>query len=393
MAFRKQLILKMRFLICLFLLIGIFRLNAQNLVPNHSFELLKNLPVKPNPKNTFEYEPESGYIPYKKNLKSWFAASKTTPDLRINSPANYYECQRKFKNCDRARTGVNCVGIITYMKNDKTKTYREYVQIPLRRNLKPKQVTHVEFWVAKERQAKLVSNNLGAYFSMKSIYKATKEVIDFVPHINYDTIVNEHKKEWVKISGTFIPDKPFKYLLIGNFFDNKQTKMGRFKKYNGSPYSPPYAYYLIDDVKVWQDIEEEEKEEEEKTTEPVLVYNEKVVSKNEAIELKNIEFDFDKSDLKPVSIVELNKLLTFLKKNPTIRIAIQGHTDSDGNDDYNQRLSEDRSSSVVDFLTKKGIDQTRLEARGFGEKNPIRENRTVESRSRNRRVEFLILDD
>lgn len=354
---------------------------SQNLVPNHSFERLKNLPVKENPKNTFEYEPSSGYIPYKVNLENWFAATLTTPDLRINSPA-YYDCQARFKNCDKARTGNNCVGIITSMTNEKVKTYREYIQIKLIKPLQPNEITHIEFWVAKERQAKLVSNNIGAHFSMKPIRKKTKEVVDLVPQINYDTIVNEDKKKWIKIARTFIPDKPYKYLLIGNFFGNKETETIRFKKFNGSPYTPPYAYYLVDDIRVWQDIEEEP-----------LFFEEQLVTINKAIELKNIEFDFDKSNLLPASIIEIEKLLQFLTDNPAVKIKIQGHTDAWGNDNYNQSLSEARAKTVYQYLINKGIESNRLSYEGFGESIPIAENTIDRFRRKNRRVEFIVLSN
>lgn len=370
------------FLFLFFVFTYVIPTSAQNLVPNPSFETLTNLPVKENPKNTFEYEPESGYIPYKKNLVAWFAATKTTPDLRINSPAYYNECKRKFKNCDRAKTGVNCIGIITSMTNAKVKTYREYIQIRLKERVRPNDTVYVELWVSKERQAKLVSNNIGAYFSMKRVTKDTKEVLDLVPQINCDTVINAVKKSWVKIEGSFVPDKPYQYLLIGNFYDIKNTETRVFKNYNGSPYTPPYAYYLIDDVKVWQD----------EPTPEVLVFEEEVVEKNEPIELKNIEFEFDKADLRSASLIELAKLLSFLNTYPSINIKIQGHTDAFGTEHYNQGLSEARAKAVCDYLIENGIDGQRLSYEGFGELMPLQESLTDEARSRNRRVEFLILN-
>lgn len=364
-----------------FLLLGSGNLEAQNirnLVPNPSFESLRNLPVKDNPKNTFEYEPLSGYIPYKVNLKNWFAASKTTPDLRINSPSMYYDCQRRFKNCDKAKTGINCVGIITSMTNSKVKTYREYVQIKLIEKLRPNELAYVELWIAKERQAKLVSNNLGFHFSTKRISKDTKEVIELIPQINIDTVINRDKKRWVKLSGSFIPDKPYDYLLIGNFFDNSQTETIVFENYNGSPYTPPYAYYLLDDVKVWQDEE-------------LLVFEDSLVRLNEPISLKNIEFDFDKATLKASSIQELEKLYSFMLQNNGIRIKIQGHTDAFGAHSYNQELSERRAQRVYDYLIEKGIPASRMLYEGFGEHLPLLQDLSETSRSRNRRVEFLII--
>ncbi len=355
--------------------------SSQNLVPNPSFELLRNLPVKDNPKNSFEYEPQSGYIPYMNNLVAWFAATKTTPDLRLYNSKRYNDCRLRFDDCDKPHTGNNCVAIITAMTNKEAEAYREYIQIKLKKNLRPNEIAHVEFWITKERQAKLVSNNIGCYFSMKSINVDTKEPLNFKPQINIDTIINVEKKGWVKITSSFIPDKPFKYLLIGNFFGNQSTKTIYFEDYNGYPYSHPFAYYLIDDINVWQDVEKEE-----------LIFENEIVKSNQAIELKNIKFEFDKSTLLASSTMELNKLTKFLNENPTVKIKIQGHTDSMGSEQYNQKLSEDRAKTVYLYLVEMGIDKNRLRYEGFGESKLTKKEVNDESRSINRRVEFVLLD-
>lgn len=109
------------------------------------------------------------------------------------------------------------------------------------------------------------------------------------------------------------------------------------------------------------------------------------------VRLKNIYFDFDKTTLKSESFVELDKVVDFLKKNPTISIEISGHTDSKGSDTYNLNLSQGRSQSVVDYLISQGIDSSRLQAQGYGESKPIDSNDTEEGRANNRRVEFTVL--
>jgi OmpA-OmpF porin, OOP family len=109
------------------------------------------------------------------------------------------------------------------------------------------------------------------------------------------------------------------------------------------------------------------------------------------VRLKNIYFDFDKTTLKKESFVELNKVVEFLKSNPTVAIEIAGHTDSRGSDDYNLNLSQGRSQAVVDYLISQGIDTNRLTAHGYGEEKPIDTNETDEGRANNRRVEFTVL--
>ncbi len=109
------------------------------------------------------------------------------------------------------------------------------------------------------------------------------------------------------------------------------------------------------------------------------------------VRLKNIYFDFDKTTLKSESFVELNKVVDFLKSNPSVSIEISGHTDSKGSDTYNENLSQGRSQSVVDYIIGQGIDSSRLEAHGYGEAKPIDSNDTEAGRANNRRVEFTVL--
>ncbi len=109
------------------------------------------------------------------------------------------------------------------------------------------------------------------------------------------------------------------------------------------------------------------------------------------VRLKNIYFDFDKTTLKSESFVELDKVVDFLKNNPSVSIEISGHTDSKGSDTYNQNLSQGRSQSVVDYLISQGIETSRLQAQGYGESKPIDSNETEEGRANNRRVEFTVL--
>ncbi|MTI22825.1 hypothetical protein E1176_17465 [Fulvivirga sp. RKSG066] len=109
------------------------------------------------------------------------------------------------------------------------------------------------------------------------------------------------------------------------------------------------------------------------------------------VRLNNIFFDFDKTTLKSESYVELDKVVEFLKNNPSLEIEIAGHTDDKGSDEYNLNLSQGRAQSVVDYLIGQGIDEFRLVARGYGETVPVATNTTDEGRATNRRVEFTVL--
>lgn len=106
--------------------------------------------------------------------------------------------------------------------------------------------------------------------------------------------------------------------------------------------------------------------------------------------LKNIFFDFDRSQLQPSSYLELDRLVDYLANNQ-VRIEIGGHTDDQGSDEYNDRLSQNRAKAVYDYLIEKGIASDRLSYKGYGKRKPIADNNTEEGRATNRRTEFLIV--
>jgi outer membrane protein OmpA-like peptidoglycan-associated protein len=110
------------------------------------------------------------------------------------------------------------------------------------------------------------------------------------------------------------------------------------------------------------------------------------------IVLNNIFYDYDKATLRPESVAELDRLVKLMKDNPSIKVELGGHTDSDGSDTYNEKLSQSRSQSVVDYLTEKGIPAARMVAAGYGEKVPVAANDTPENKQLNRRTELKILE-
>ncbi|MBK8261795.1 MAG: OmpA family protein [Nannocystis sp.] len=105
-----------------------------------------------------------------------------------------------------------------------------------------------------------------------------------------------------------------------------------------------------------------------------------------------IFFKFDKWDIDPISYKVLDEVYDTLLAAPTIKVWVDGHTDSKGSDKYNKNLSQKRVESVAKYLTNKGIPSERLEPRGFGESVPIADNKTAEGRAENRRVEFNLKD-
>ncbi len=116
----------------------------------------------------------------------------------------------------------------------------------------------------------------------------------------------------------------------------------------------------------------------------------KPVKVGEVVILRNIFFDTDKYILKPESMTELQKLLALMKKNPTIKVELGGHTDNVGTAAYNVELSKNRAKAVCDFLILNGIAASRLSYEGYGLTRPIDTNDTEQGRANNRRTEFRI---
>ena len=109
------------------------------------------------------------------------------------------------------------------------------------------------------------------------------------------------------------------------------------------------------------------------------------------VELKNVFFDVNKSELRPESCTELDKLVAFLLKNPNLKIELGGHTDNTGDKKANQLLSENRAKAVQQYLVSAGkIGVGRLSYKGYGDSRPKVPNDTAENKAKNRRTEFKV---
>jgi outer membrane protein OmpA-like peptidoglycan-associated protein/tetratricopeptide (TPR) repeat protein len=106
--------------------------------------------------------------------------------------------------------------------------------------------------------------------------------------------------------------------------------------------------------------------------------------------MKSIFFESGKSTIKDESFQQLNAAIEFMKENPSLTIEVSGHTDNVGSLYSNLKLSQARAKAVVDFMTKQGIDKSRLTFKGYGPNQPVAPNTTADGRAQNRRVEFKI---
>jgi outer membrane protein OmpA-like peptidoglycan-associated protein len=108
------------------------------------------------------------------------------------------------------------------------------------------------------------------------------------------------------------------------------------------------------------------------------------------VQMNDVLFDTAKYTLRPAAREKLAKIAGILLAHPTLRLEVEGHTDSVGGDDYNQRLSEQRAATVRDYLVQNGISMNNVSAVGFGKTRPIASNDTSAGRQQNRRVELVV---
>ena len=116
---------------------------------------------------------------------------------------------------------------------------------------------------------------------------------------------------------------------------------------------------------------------------------EKAIAETGKFVTNNILFETGKATLKPESMEEIQKVADYMKKNPTARFEVQGHTDNQGSDKINDPLSQQRAEAVVKALEQLGCDPFNMRAVGKGSHEPVADNKTDDGRAKNRRVEFI----
>jgi len=117
-------------------------------------------------------------------------------------------------------------------------------------------------------------------------------------------------------------------------------------------------------------------------------YYKRVLSDGKII-VNGIKFDVNKATLKPESMGPINRIYKLMQKQPDLKFSVEGHTDSDGSDTANLKLSKARAKTVMEKLIAMGIAKSRLKYTGYGESKPIDNNSTPEGKANNRRVEFV----
>lgn len=348
--------------------------SGPNLVPNPGFEKLRAKP----PKDDLD-----GFKTFRYSVSDWSSPSLSTPDLKIVFPQTLKSAKRNNEIIDEPHSGYKMAAILTHNpKSERSSVYREYVQAKLTQTLRKGTEYYFEFWVCRAVRSKYVSNNIGLALSPTRLTKGKTwdPLTEIKPDFNVEEVINKDKREWVKYSGTFVSPNRSNWIILGNFFDNEKTEMIEGSADPAGDFEN--AYYLIDDIILCELNFKEE---------PPALPPPPPPKVGDVVKLDRIFFVTAKWGLLPESNEQLQEVIDLLNEYPSMEIAIHGHTDSRGDNSYNQRLSENRAKSVYNYLVQKGsVAPNRLSYKGFGESKPVADNNTAEGRQINRRVEFTV---
>ncbi|MCB0397451.1 MAG: OmpA family protein, partial [Flavobacteriales bacterium] len=197
----------------------------------------------------------------------------------------------------------------------------------------------------------------------------------------------QNSGQWNQMCGVYKAAGGEEFITISRYAPRKSDFTRRHVKVKGLANA---AYYYIDNVQVVPISKDASCVCELSEKEKMELWTRKLKDGN-TLELEDIQFDFNKSDLLPASYTALNTLVTILKAEPSMKIEIDGHTDAEGTKERNLELSKERARAVAAYLVSKGIDKTRIQTKGYGDTQPKSDNQTKHGRAINRRVEVKIV--
>jgi outer membrane protein OmpA-like peptidoglycan-associated protein len=359
--------------ITFFICINFFELYAQeNLVRDPGFEENKKLPSSTGQGEScliYWANPNAGNFDY---------FNKEAISKKAGVPDNYFGNQQP-----HSRNAYAGICIINY--------YREFAYSKLKQVLKKNQEYCISLYISRAENSESYINSFGIMFA------AAPWNINYIPQIIFtDKKGYTDDKNWICLHAKYKAEGEERFIVTG-YFDSKRT---------------PNSHYYIDDISVIrisndedcecipsEEIQMDEAKKTDEKNENVIITDTAQIHNieydslqlDQSIIIENICFDVDRAELKETSFAELDKIIEFLNSNPTVFIEISGHTDNSGENARNKKLSEMRAKSVAEYLITNGIEDERIEFKGYASGKPIDDNSTEEGRAKNRRVEFKIL--
>lgn len=349
---------------------------TQNLVPNPGFEYYKNCPG------------DHSQAAHEFSVTGWGSATRGTPDHFHSCSAGEANVPHNWAGVSEAFEGKGYTGIYLWM-ND-TNDYREYLQCKLMQPLMKDSIYRISFRYKLSSYSKYAIDRIGLLLTDTVLDEHHDNVLSIMPTLSVirDSALTDATGLWETASLEYKAKGREQHLTIGNFYDNKETH------YYKTKFRPMQqimlaesAYYYVDDVRVIPDYLIRQQEASELVPEFSLSQTEL----NKTYILKNIQFEHNSYKLIPPSFEELAQVAEYLIKNPKARVQFFGHTDDQGSDAYNLKLSQNRAKSAAGYLSTLGIKPERIEVFGYGETKPLRADISEDARAVNRRVEIRFI--
>lgn len=282
-----------------------------------------------------------------------------------------------------AHSGEASVGLRFQLK------YKEFLYVKLIEKLKPGKEYHFVCYFRLLSISTMALKHLGVYFSIKPFVLSDKvDSTNSLYMYNRKGLVGNY--DWIKLEGDFVASGGERYLTLGHFV--KKTKRDMYRLNRKKLFAIFHeSYYFVDDVSLVEKIDPATLAQMKRSVVHKMHVPEEanLYKAGDVVRLSSIFFETAKSDLVDDSYPELDRLIEQLEQNPKMELRINGHTDSQGNEDANQALSEARAKAVFDYLIEKGV-ANEIDFKGYGSTKPISSNATEEGRKQNRRVEFEI---
>ena len=373
--------------IYVFLYLDINISSAQNLVPNSSFE---------EPVNFDTVFVNGWHKIQTSDTPDYFNLGKTKP---VNSIFDEYI------GGTSPRTGDGFVGIFCYRIHPgrNIQNVREFIETPLKNTLEADSIYQIELAICLDGESNIAVKNFGIYFSdVSKLYSREFRYLRIIPQIEFHTDFLDDTKNWIVLSSLYKASGFEHFIILGNFMPDRQTQVkdiypekikGKRKKW-GLTKKERSSYYYIDDVCIRKITVSNtpDSTEADSTLQPAEpAFDIQKIEVDSAIILRNVQFEFNKSDLLPQSFHEIDKLYDLMNENSGVRVKLEGHTDNIGDYDFNLALSLRRVEAVASYLISKGIDPGRIEVEGYSYSFPLMSNDTPEGRAVNRRVVFKVL--
>ena len=343
----------------------------------------------------------------------WQSPTALNADLFSKSLKGDISVPENIYGKEYPKDGDNYAGILTFSYNNKKP--RTYLQTKLIKSLTSGLDYCINVHVSLADLSRYAIDNIGVHFSENPLTLDRKGDIIFSNQTELSNVLkNEENKifksryKWEKICGIYQADGKEKYITIGNFYNNKDTKYEKLlkpKDLNGVQIAE--AYYYIDKVEV-RLIEDPAScncnNDGRKKRESIIYHLEVDIDESLPLDLKlqkhSIYFDVENYSLDPMFEDKLNNIVKILKENPDLKLSINGHTDNleseaikeDPENNKLINLGSYRSKSVKDFLMKSGITSERLNTRDIKSDKPASKGTSMFSMAKNRRVEFIIIE-